>query len=66
MDFKGQKLAEQLCLYIICAAGAVAFVLGWLEGSFALMMKVWRHVSAPACTLSLEPRPVQRCYRGLA
>lgn len=40
MDFKGQKLAEQLCLYIICAAGAVAFIMGWLEGSFALMMKV--------------------------
>jgi hypothetical protein len=40
MDFQGQKLAEQLCLYIICTAGAVAFVFGWLEGSFALMMKV--------------------------
>ncbi len=39
MDFQGQKLAEQLCLYIICAAGAVAFALGWAEGSFALMMK---------------------------
>ncbi|BDA42930.1 probable signal peptidase complex subunit 1 [Coccomyxa sp. Obi] len=41
MDFQGQKLAEQLCLYIICAAGAVAFALGWAEGSFALMMKVY-------------------------
>ena len=40
MDFQGQKLAEQLCLYIICAAGAVAFLMGWVEGSFALMMKV--------------------------
>ena len=46
MDFKGQKLAEQLCLYIICAAGAVAFIMGWLEGSFALMMKV---ITDPFC-----------------
>ncbi|EIE24954.1 hypothetical protein COCSUDRAFT_83646 [Coccomyxa subellipsoidea C-169] len=41
MDFQGQKLAEQLCLYIICIAGAVAFALGWVQGSFALMMKVY-------------------------
>jgi len=40
MDFQGQKLAEQLCLYIICIVGAIAFALGWVEGSFALMMKV--------------------------
>ena len=39
MDFKGQKLAEQLCLYIILAAGALAFVTGWYQGSFAAMMK---------------------------
>ena len=40
MDFQGQKLAERLMLYIICIAGLVAFCMGWLEGSFALMMKV--------------------------
>ncbi len=40
MDFKGQKLAEQLCLYIILAAGLLAFVTGWYQGSFAAMMKV--------------------------
>jgi Na+/H+ antiporter NhaC len=39
MDFKGQKLAEQLCLYIILAAGLVAFATGWYQGSFAAMMK---------------------------
>ncbi len=39
MDFKGQKLAEQLCLYIILAAGLGAFVTGWYQGSFAAMMK---------------------------
>lgn len=44
MDFQGQKLAERLMLYIICIAGLVAFCMGWLEGSFALMMKV-RHSS---------------------
>ncbi|KAK9842553.1 hypothetical protein WJX81_005794 [Elliptochloris bilobata] len=41
MDFKGQKLAEQLCLYIILAAGALAFATGWYQGSFAAMMKVY-------------------------
>ena len=40
MDFQGQQLAERLMLYIICFAGLVAFCMGWLEGSFALMMKV--------------------------
>ena len=40
MDFQGQKMAERLMLYIICIAGLVAFCMGWLEGSFALMMKV--------------------------
>ena len=40
MDFQGQKLAERLMLYIICIAGLVAFCMGWLEGSFATMMKV--------------------------
>ena len=42
MDFQGQKLAERLMLYIICIAGLVAFCMGWLEGSFATMMKVRR------------------------
>lgn len=40
MDFSGQKEAEQLCLYIILAAGALAFGMGWFDASFALMMKV--------------------------
>ena len=40
MEFQGQKLAEQLCLYIILASGVAAFLSGWFEGSFSLMMKV--------------------------
>ena len=47
MDFRGQKQAEQLCMYIIIAAGVVAFVSGFTQNSFALMMKV-----RPACHLS--------------
>lgn len=40
MDFEGQKLAEQLGLWIITAAAAIAFVLGWSLHSFGLMAKV--------------------------
>ena len=40
MDFTGQKLAEQICLYIILASGAISFVAGYVFASFALMMKV--------------------------
>ena len=40
MDFSGQRAAEQLCLYIILIAGALAFGVGWFDASFALMMKV--------------------------
>ena len=40
MDFAGQKQAEQLCLYIIVAFGGLAFLAGWFDSSFALMMKV--------------------------
>ena len=34
-------------LYLICTAGAVAFLMGWVEGSFALMMKVGLAASLP-------------------
>lgn len=47
MDFNGQKAAEQLCLYMILFAGALAFGVGWFDASFALMMKVtvYREIS---------------------
>ena len=54
MDFQGQKLAEQLCLYIICIAGLVAFLFGWLEGSFALMMKVCSLLTAALCLVGSQ------------
>lgn len=40
MDFKGQKLAELIGVYLIAAVAAVAFTTGWLLGSFALMAQV--------------------------
>lgn len=40
MDFAGQKLAEQICLYLIVASGVVSFTMGYAFASFALMIKV--------------------------
>jgi len=50
MDFSGQKQAEQLCLYIILTAGALAFGVGWFDASFGLMMKVRRNLLWTQCT----------------
>ena len=65
MDFKGQKAAEQLCLYIILISGVLAFGVGWLDANFALMMKVRtacshfglygrQHIAASINTVRLE------------
>ena len=40
MDLPGQKLAEQICLYIILASGVASFAVGYLFASFALMIQV--------------------------
>ena len=42
MDFKGQRLAELLGLYLITIVTVVAFASGWLLNSFAVMAEV-RH-----------------------
>ena len=40
MDPKGQRLAELMGLYMISAAAGLAFGIGWLLNSFALMAQV--------------------------
>ena len=41
MDFKGQKLAEQVCFLLIVASGGVGFCCGYLLQSFQVMMQIY-------------------------
>ena len=41
MDFKGQKLAEQICFLLILVSGGVGFFCGFLLQSFRLMMQIY-------------------------
>lgn len=41
MDYAGQRLAEQLNLYILLIFAIIAFVVGYLTSSFALLMKIY-------------------------
>ena len=41
MDYAGQKLAEQLNLYILVIFAVVAFIAGYVTGSFGLLMKIY-------------------------
>ena len=54
MDFEGQKLAEQLGLWIVTAAAAIAFVLGWSLHSFGLLAKVQCTSQSCAVPVSLH------------
>lgn len=41
MDYAGQKLAEQLNLYILVIFAVLAFIAGYATGSFGLLMKIY-------------------------
>ena len=38
MDFAGQKVVEHLNFYILVASAFLAFVVGYLSGSFSLLV----------------------------
>ena len=41
MDFAGQKLVEQLNLYILIGFAFVAFAVGYSTGNFGLLVKIY-------------------------
>lgn len=41
MDFAGQKAAEHLNFYILLCFAIVAFLVGYLSGSFSLLVKIY-------------------------
>ena len=41
MDYAGQKLAEQLNFYILAGFALIAFIAGYVAGSFGLLVKVY-------------------------
>lgn len=41
MDWQGQHLAEQIMQYALLAAAMVAFITGYIMGSFQLMIQVY-------------------------
>ena len=41
MDFAGQKVVEHLNFYILVASAFLAFVVGYVSGSFSLLVKIY-------------------------
>ena len=41
MDYAGQKLVEQINFYILLSFAFIAFVVGYLSGSFSLLVKIY-------------------------
>lgn len=41
MDYEGQRLVELIFYVIIISAGAVAWVIGYIQQDFMIVFKVW-------------------------
>lgn len=41
MDFAGQKIVEQLNFYLLVLFAFLAFVVGYVSGSFSLLVKIY-------------------------
>lgn len=41
MDYKGQKLAEYIYSFIVILFGAIAWVVGYIQGDFVLTFYGW-------------------------
>mmetsp|Transcript_64475 Transcript_64475/g.203638 ORF Transcript_64475/g.203638 Transcript_64475/m.203638 type:complete len:86 (-) Transcript_64475:58-315(-) len=41
MDFKGQMLSEQLCMYTIILFGIIGFLAGYIMASFKITMIIY-------------------------
>ena len=41
MDFAGQKVVEHLNFYILVIFAVLAFVVGYVSGSFSLLVKIY-------------------------
>ena len=59
MDYKGQKLSEQIYLVLIPAVGSVAWVFGYLAQDFKTTFYGWLAglVLAMFCLLYTSPSP---------
>eukprot|EP00884_Botryococcus_braunii_P018194 jgi/Botrbrau1/5058/Bobra.37_1s0023.1 len=57
MDFHGQRLSEQLCMYIILVAGVISFVTGYARGNFSLMLQIFGGGVALAAIATIPDYP---------
>lgn len=57
MDFKGQKLCEQLYTLIVTVAAVVAFLAGYLRQDFNLMIGLFTGGVALACAVCVPDWP---------
>lgn len=57
MDFKGQKLAEQLYMIIVTITAIVSFAVGYMQDSFQLMMTIFAAGVGLACLICIPDWP---------
>lgn len=57
MDYQGQKLAERLSLYILCAAAVAAFIAGWISGHFRLTLLTYSAGTLAALIVAVPDWP---------
>ncbi|XP_072317973.1 signal peptidase complex subunit 1-like [Eucyclogobius newberryi] len=60
MDYKGQKLAEQIFQGIILVSAAIGFLYGWTVEQFGWTVYVVLAGFAVSCVLTLPPWPMYR------
>lgn len=57
MDFEGQKLSEQLAIYTTMVFALLSFLVGYLAGSFKLMMVLYAAGVTMAIVISVPDWP---------
>ncbi len=58
MDFRGQRLAETLGMYLVVASAVIAFLVGYWQQDFSAMMKLFGGGVAVAFVVSVPDWPV--------
>ncbi|NP_001232370.1 signal peptidase complex subunit 1 [Taeniopygia guttata] len=61
VDYKGQKLAEQIFQGIILVSAVIGFICGYITEQFGLTVYIVMAGFALSCLLTLPPWPMYRC-----
>uniref|UniRef100_A0A452HRH0 Signal peptidase complex subunit 1 n=2 Tax=Gopherus TaxID=38771 RepID=A0A452HRH0_9SAUR len=66
MDYKGQKLAEQIFRGIILVSAVIGFIYGYIAEQFDWAVYIVMAGFALSCLLTLPPWPMYRCNGSLS